>query len=369
MSKVFCSLPFNSLHIYANGKVDPCCNFTPSKFNTIDNYFDSVDLKQSQEEFLKGQWPKQCTKCQHDELTGGYSFRTMNDQFESDEIEIKKNNYKITHLTIITSNVCNLKCIMCNDISSYVRGVELNKMGLSKKIPRLIEIAPSGLNEINNIDSIKTLTVQGGEPFGDKVTLQFLQKLIDSGLSKNIRLDLNTNLTLITHDVLLNLKKNFKHVIIKGSIDGVGAVNDYIRFPSNWQDITTAVALIQSFEIELIITTALSNIGLIKFHELVKWAHDNNIRDLFLTMVQTPDELSCTKLPNKLKQKLLTQFLELRNKNYSDKTKQVIESCIQLCQPLNIDQSIDDTIKYLQQHDQIRGNSFLDVFPELINYV
>jgi organic radical activating enzyme len=363
---VFCSLPFNTVQAFANGQVSPCCVFRPKTRNTIETYFDSNELAQVRNDFLNGEFPSQCQVCKIEESKSGHSFRVLNNLFESDEIEIRAGNRTIKHLQIETSNTCNLKCLPCHD-SSYIRAVELKKLNLLPyTTPRIVEYHK--LDEYLKLDNIESITFSGGEPFADKITFEFIHQLVQSGKSLQIRIDINTNLTLVNLNNLKYLQDNFKEVLIKGSIDGYGIVNDYLRYPSEWQQITDAVSEIQELKIPFIITTALSNLALVKYYELIEWATEQGIEKLFVSLVTSPGVLDPTRLPDSVKAQLLAKYQNLKNtKSFSNRTQHVIDSCIHLCNTPNIT-NFDQTKIYLRKHDDLRGTDFTKIWLELNDY-
>lgn len=375
MNKVFCSLPFNSMMIFQDSSITPCCNYNPTKKIFFDEYLNSEDLVETRQKFLNNEWPIQCNKCKQAELQTGHSFRLLNHKFASEEKEIRDNVEKYTNnikkLDLNTGNICNLKCLMCYG-GSYVRMVELKNIGIFKNDPPRLSMNQDTVDKALMSDTLESVTLIGGEPFYDKVALGVIDKLINSGKSKNISLFVNTNLISITRPLAQKLKNNFKLVHIKASIDGCGTVNDYIRYPSKWSDICDAVVLIKEFNLNVSLTTALSNLSLLRYYELIDWAIKNNIHDIFISTVHSPSELACYYLPNELKSELLIKYLDLKNKLPDRGTfHHVVDSCIYICQQTendNVERFKKTTIAYLKKHDEHRGNNCFDVFPELRKY-
>ena len=374
----FCHLPWTEIISHDTFKA-PCCKYLPvdlSQYDTFENYFKSIEMAQVQSQLLNGQAPIQCQNCVNDEKTTGHSFRLLHNEFHPEKkqqiLDNKKNSQKIPiALSVTTSNTCNLLCLPCNGHGSYSRGVELNKIGVN-----LINVKHNKKNhELDNIHkyNFEHITFLGGEPFGDKVTFECLENLIKHKKSKNIVLDLNTNCTLIDQNNLSFLSDNFKFVNIKASIDGVGAVNDYLRYPSTWSDLESRLLLAQNYpNMSIMITTALSNLSLIKYYQVIEWAMKNSIKDLFLTPVSTPSELAVENLPTDIKKSLLEIYLDLKNRcsaeQMSDRTEFSIDTCVNICRGSS-DKNFDHTITWLKKHDQHRKNNMLEVFPELIPYV
>jgi len=368
MSKFFCSQPFTNIVAHSTGETTPCCKFKDTQATMLKDYFSSKKIFQVKQQLLNNVVPEQCNRCYVEEAISGHSFRTMSEQFESYESEIRAINqadyFNIKTVTIGTSNVCNLQCLPCED-SSFVRDTELYNLGLRKQLP--IRTINPNLDQVTKIQSIDRLTLLGGEPFADRVTMTLLEQLIEAGTSQNIRLDLNTNLTMITKEKLLLLKNNFKEVIIKGSIDGVGAYNDYLRYPSQWKEIVTALDLIKELTITFLLTTALSNLALLRFDQLIRWVAEQKINDVFITKVMSPEVLSCTRLPASIKQQILPRYIELQQFDfYQDRTAAVIDACIQMLkEPGCTETEWNTTVEWLKIHDQHRGTDYTELWPEL----
>jgi sulfatase maturation enzyme AslB (radical SAM superfamily) len=227
-------------------------------------------------------------------------------------------------------------------------------------------------DDIKNVN-FKKLTVTGGEPFYDKHCMELLTHLVESKKSKEIDLDINTNCTHITESMVDFLSDNFKFVQIKASIDGVGKVNDYLRYPSNWEDILKSLRLFGKRDnIGVLVTTTLSNLSLIKYYEVIEWAIDFGIGDLFLTPVMDPDELASTNLPTELKQSLEQKYLNLKerllkNNNLTERTLYCIDTAINTCKNTK-EYDMTSTFNWLLIHDNHRETNCFDVFPELNDY-
>lgn len=368
---VFCSLPFNSIHILSTGATMPCCAFSPTKKLTINEYFQSSDLLAVKESFINGKFPIQCKNCEQNEKTNNTSFRKLNSLFDSEEEVIRAAGpayNKIKHLSLVTSNVCNLKCLPCIG-NSYIRMVEMEKLKIHPlgTVSKLSELTRSAIDEIVELDSIETITLAGGEPFVDGVTFELIDKLVERGISKNIRIDINTNLTTVTRETVKKLKNNFKQVYIKGSIDGAGDVNDYLRYPSKWEDIIKSIDLIRLSGLEFVVTTAMTNLSLMRYYELLEWSLENNILDMFQSVVDNVPVLQPTNLPLSIKAELLEKYLNLKKHIESDRTMFVLDSCISMCKSEN-DASTFDLIEYLKKHDNLRGTDFRKIWPELSQY-
>ena len=368
----FCSFPFEKLQIFNDGKVNPCCVWTSNQHETLHTYFQSDQIALVQKQLLQDQVPKQCIKCYDNEQRSGQSFRTMNQTFENVESAIRDRatdlpSFDIKEISISTSNICNLKCLPCEN-ASYIRDVELHKLDMINHVP-ILRIYKNEYN-LGDFKSLEQITFLGGEPFADKITFELIDQLIESGQSRNIRLDLNTNLTLCTRENLLKIRDNFQEVLIKGSIDGVEEVNEYLRYPSEWKEIEQAIDLIQELEIPMILTTALSNLALLRYADLVHWAMRRGIYDLFLSTVDSPKVLTFDYLPLAIKSQLLEQFKVLRTQYpFTDRTEYAVDTCIKICSNTDTEHDMSDLISWLSKHDDLRGTNFKKLWPELHDHI
>lgn len=367
----FCSFPFETLQISADGQVSPCCMWTSNQTETLGTYFQSKQIAQVQQQLFQDQVPKQCIKCYNNEQRSGHSFRTLNQTFKNSEQLIRNQptdypRFDIKEISILTSNICNLKCLPCEG-ASYIRDVELHKLKITNQIP-ILTIYNNEYN-LQNFKSLKQLTLLGGEPFADKITFELIDQLIKSGQSRDIRLDLNTNLTLCTRENLLKIRDNFKEVIVKGSVDGVEEIHEYLRYPSKWKEIEQAIDLIQELGIPIIITTALSNLALLRYTDLVDWAMSRGVTNLFLSTVSSPEVLAFDHLPQTIKFQLLEKFKNLRTQyQFTDRTEYVIDTCIKICLDNNMEHDISDLSSWLSKHDDLRKTDFRKLWPELNNF-
>jgi organic radical activating enzyme len=366
-STFFCHLPFVSVDTDGR-QARPCCAFTSPPI-PLDGYESNPIIIDTKQKLFRGIQPEGCVKCVEAEKLSGKSFRILANEFHphyTKEVLDHDDTYSnLKIVNVVGSNICNLKCLPCYG-GSYVREKERFQLGLIKSLPQVQKI--ENISKIIKSD-IKQITLCAGEPFYDRDSWNLLQVLATTGQSKQIRVDINTNLTHITDEKLDFLSHNFDSVLIKGSIDGIGAVNDYLRYPSQWHTIEKSVDLIlRRREISFVVTTALSNLSLLRYHELFAWAQSKKILNCFITHVLGPKVLSCNNLPEITKQNLKTIYQNLQSTSgLSDRSSYALELCYNLCQKKDINHSFSmiELSQYLDLHDQHRGTNWRTVFHEL----
>ena len=261
MSKTYCPLPWNHFSTHTDGNMRVCCNSTTDgrlhnedgRRLTIDDisnpldYYNNPQLKDMRKKMINGERTSECEICYAVEDNGGVSVRqsfvnqwpmeTMINDTDLSTGEIFLEN--INYLDLSWSNKCNLQCKMCTPSASDQLITEAKLLNLSsnstdwnfKDLWQYDKIKPILEKIVTN--KLTNILVTGGEPLINNDFYEFCKMLIDTGVSKNIDLSFHTNLT-VTPSKWFNILLNFKHVSIKVSIDAVGEMYEYIRYPGKW---------------------------------------------------------------------------------------------------------------------------------------
>ena len=192
----------------------------------------------------------------------------------------------------------------------------------------------------------------------------FLNELIKQDLSQNMILKYNTNITKFSIKKLY-CWKFFKRIRLHISIDGFGKLNNYIRYPSQWNKIEENMKKInilnkEIFNIttEIHITTQMYNI--LSMTELLSWIKDKNM-DVVFNILDYPECLNIQVLPADLKKKAAKELLLFQNDfpvteviNYMTKEDQ--------------SHYLGDFFHYTDFLDKSRNQNIDEVLPELSSY-
>jgi sulfatase maturation enzyme AslB (radical SAM superfamily) len=81
---------------------------------------------------------------------------------------------------------------------------------------------------------------RGGEVFADKHSVDFMWEIARTDYAKNIELDISTNTTLITEDIV-DLLNHFKGGLLRFSIDGHNEQDELIRAHTNWDSVVSSI--------------------------------------------------------------------------------------------------------------------------------
>ena len=87
---------------------------------------------------------------------------------------------------------------------------------------------------IRTNSTYETIIFAGGEATIIEEHYTLLEKVVEEGYAPRIELRYNSN-GLEMPDRLFDLWKYFKRVRFHYSVDSIGEMNDYIRFPSKWE--------------------------------------------------------------------------------------------------------------------------------------
>lgn len=272
MSRPLCPLPFTHLFINNAGILNVCCLAYP-QYGAKDEFgFPLGDrsilnvgllsaLKSNHLEKMKAMtneqmWPSACTTCKALEISGQKSRR---------QIELEANSLHldgIRTMDLRIGNVCNLACRMCSPFSSIAL---LEEWSDSEKPPS--KTMKDSVNAYTKIDwrnwseipeiwndllkvseQVTEINFAGGEPFLNLAHVNYLKNLIESGRSNQIQVSYNTNLTLIPPWLELIIE-NFKSVKIMVSVDGIGALGEFIRHPLKWNIFETNLARLDRLKV------------------------------------------------------------------------------------------------------------------------
>jgi len=204
-----------------NGSVGKCGHMVNGRgFASYEEMEHSEWMQNIRSTMEQDQWPSECVRCQQSENARGESIRT-NSVARHKILHPVRNDYLI--VGGVLDNICNSACQSCNaGLSTKIGSLEnknyprVDNMEVFKKLPQ---------------DRIIELDVNGGEPTASKNYKTILKSLPDN--VKIVRM--NTNGSRMISELEEVLKRNIM-VIVTMSLDGIGDVHDYTRWPIKWED-------------------------------------------------------------------------------------------------------------------------------------
>jgi MoaA/NifB/PqqE/SkfB family radical SAM enzyme len=234
-SPTFCPAPWTSLNIDQAGETSPCFHCVEmignNKRNTIQEIIHGPKVTSMKEAMARGEWHSGCSWCKRLEETTGASGRTVRGASPETlaAIDADPNFFKLEHLAVNWSNLCNLTCVYCNDQTSTawqsVKKIPINYV--KNEHEDLIELAQTQGHNIQG------LSLGGGEPLLQKGLDVFLSHLNPDTVSVMV----TTNLSMeITTNPIYQILKTWPKVEWMVSFDNADKEKfEYVRDRANWE--------------------------------------------------------------------------------------------------------------------------------------
>jgi sulfatase maturation enzyme AslB (radical SAM superfamily) len=250
-----CAFPFAMSFVEHPGRPGPCCwspvfrDESAGGSDPASGHWNHPELRALRTQHLAGEKPRSCAGCYAKEAAGGRSLRQY---FNEEYLALALARIEATRedgftpqapigLDLRMGNTCNLKCRMCFPSRSSLLQKEFEAI-YGRSFTADVE-AGRWLREPGRMEALlqacaklEELRIVGGEPFVMPEFAELLAGLERRNLSSKLRLVLNTNATVLRDDVLAAFRR-FREVVCIVSLEGVGEVNDYIRYPSQFGQI------------------------------------------------------------------------------------------------------------------------------------
>ena len=367
-----CFAPWHSVLVRFNGDIVPDGVYLKRYGNVLESslndLLNSYTASYTRDSIRAGHLPPECQQCALKELSVGHSRRLffkdiLNPMLENTNYDYSKNFTDIYFLEFNMSNICNLKCRMCDGINSsawvkddlklaqngnpYGRRIDDPEFGYTNKsdeiVARLFEDPTPFMN-------LRYLSIKGGEPYMEPANKLILKKFIDLGIAKNITIDWTTNGTIVDEEVA-QLAKQYKETKWTVSLEGTDGLYEYIRGGKNFtfEQLNENLKQYDFDRIIIAVTVMAYNIAhLDKIH----WWFEENKKDnweiYFNNVVTAPPYLNPRVLPNEILDKIDFRLPKI---NYT--------------QSEQAPKYIDAFINYTNDLDKIRNTKVLDHCPEL----
>jgi hypothetical protein len=413
MENKICPLPWNQLMIQQNGDFRLCCQCVHPPFGkpgmriqeqSIEEARNSELHQRVRSQMLAGQEPEECRLCWDEERHGLNSKRLhMLKHYPVDKIKqttlgyIDVEEFPLAYLDLRFGNLCNMKCRSCGpaDSSLWYEDVEavnppdhiafdfyLSKQYQLKKINNTWTLKDDDFAWYENesfwgmmktvVPHIDRLYLTGGEPLINKAQWRLLDLCIELGVSKNIVLEYNSNMTRVP-DSAFDIWNQFKEVHIGCSIDAVGDLAYYIRYPGKWEDIefnirklgnSTGRNLVAKF------SPTISVFNILGFLDLVDWLHANPLPRIrpspSFHILEGPGYQNIQTLPTETKDWIVAQYNEWYNgATWRMRHKTQFDTILSYMQAQDRSHLLKDLKEHTEKLDKHRGQSIADHVPWL----
>ena len=391
MSDTFCPLLFQHLATHPHGGVTHCCiadhrnalssakdgenRYYNLNRDTVADTMNSESFRKARLEVLEGKKPRACMRCYSEEAKGikskrleeigNYPEYTVDvAKQNTDELGYMK-NVQFEFVELRLGNVCNVACRTCNPASSskWRNDYDKLKQGLSFKINPYDDMEGFRWPEredfwedlLQHCDNVKTFYINGGEPTLIKQHFKFLDRLADMGRT-DVKLWYNINMTNMNEEII-EVWRKFDHVKVSCSIDDLGERNEYIRYPTKWDDVMRNFLRLKEENFELDVTQTVSFMNYSTLGEFYDFFHHQHNVWVHHNFVYDPDFLSPAVLPKEMRDNIHNRFSNI----FPDwKKEQLVAMFGGPDQP----EKWKKALEYTRTLDAIRGQAASEILSE-----
>ena len=416
----FCSSPWIHMRIRSNGDFE-YCRWTKSEIGTVYNIKDiSVEeyfqkrMSKVRKDMLDGKSIKECDSCYLMEKHGKISGRQkqllkvgiFESMFESTfNSSTFLENFKYSNETqgdtdllpvdwqIDLGNYCNSACVMCAPRYSSKLANKWFELGLIDHPHNNFSWAQdpvlfnSFTEDLVKIKNLRYLHFLGGETLITPGFSKILEKLLENDINKEVIIGLTTNLT-VWPEQTIELLKSFKHVHLGLSIESLHQINDYVRWPSQINDVKNKldkfVRLGKEYDWNISIRVTPNILTITKLKELYQYAYDHSVGIESCNFLHRPECLRIDLLPRELRQTAVdnmryfikknkieeTTKLPIINVRKKDTIRQTViqdaESVVSYLetQPMHNTSKYVELVEFLKKIENNRKNKIVDYLPE-----
>ena len=396
----WCVNAFHALSGNNNGSTKICCMIRTSDSEVKYLGTDTINENLNQENIISvrnalqaGQKHPDCKWCWHEERSGRKSKRLRDNEKYSNHLRDGGEAYVgLAKFELNLGHTCNLKCRTCAPHSSstwmkeYYDIYETKTYGSFKQYTNEMrkysqsydDDSPFWDDLIEHLPTIKQFDFYGGEPFMSKRMWETLEIAVKLGYAKDIELHYATNGSHWPEDKV-HIFKEFRHINLNFSIDGVGEVFEYMRYPGKWDLAEEVMEKARQFkkghhDMHLSWCTTLSTINICHLPEMLDEFYKLYANDfgIYLNLVHGPIEFNLSTTHPRVRTYIL-EILEKIPKEYTQVWDQYMPGIINFINSKdNEHDAFLNSRKFLHKiktHDEYRHQNFADTFGEYYNRI
>ena len=440
-SDTFCVLPWIHLATRPNGDMRLCCTANasgagedhevglikgddgrPANFakTTPMEAWNNQYMRNVRLDMLNGNKPASCMGCYKEEEQGIVSKRIWETGtwYKDEGIDIpdliKQTEEdgtvpeQLQYLDLRLGHTCNIKCVMCSphDSSKWVQDWKLLYPQLEN--PEVKQQMGWEKKEFNNkwhekdtfwgelykqIPNLKQVYFAGGEPLMIKEHKMFIKEIIRQGYQSSILLRYNSNGLLVDNE-LIDLWSKFRKVKFAVSVDAIEQRDDYIRYPTKFDEVSRTLHLLDSTpdNIHVSMATAVQIFNIKHLPDFIKWKVNQNFKKMNvglvggvlmggglvnMHLVHIPTFLNITILPKEDKEDVHRRFADFKEWLWNNYTQdddywnvnpygwKRWEALLEHMDSVDNSYRLSGFKEYVTKLDKIRNLNAASVFPEL----
>jgi uncharacterized Fe-S cluster-containing radical SAM superfamily protein len=338
LNESFCIRAFDHLNLNLDGTAQLCCRASqpitdgtrPFSLAT-DPYaavWNSAYMRGAREALLAGRRIPDCVACYSHERTMGTSLRIESNaawlerqpaaQRGEAFSRLKAASEAAAHvmaapprtLHLWFGSHCNLQCRMCSaEFSTRIAADKVHRAWH----PRNTEAAgPTRFTDaeawsdsesvlfgevLREPDGLEAIAFAGGEPLLQKQIEPLLEFLIARGRAPFMRLFISTNGTIV-RESLMDKLACFATVVLALSLDGVGPLNDYVRYPARWDALLANLEAMRRWPgIRLRVDPTVQAYNILGLAELLRFCDEEGLEVSLSNILLSPRYLAVGVLP------------------------------------------------------------------------
>ena len=455
-SNTFCILPWVHLSTRPDGSMRVCCTANassvgptndkehggmvgilktedgkPNNLNVSDfqTAWNSTYMKNVRLQMLAGEKPPSCLKCYKEEEAGHNSKRMWETKYWSQRVNVDKLVEEtaddggvppqLAYIDLRFGTKCQLACVMCSphDSSGWIKDYKAifpNVENASLKQTMLWTDKGSTNGSSYNwhkqnpvfwqqfyeqIPHMQQIYFAGGESLIIEEHYEILEECIRQGHAKNLELRYNSN-GVEWRDDLFDLWKHFKLVRFHYSVDSIGEMNHYIRYPSTWERTKEVFHILDKQtgpNVEVTVACAVQALNIYYLPDFLKWKLEEGFTKINMWpfgaggvnyhFVYHPPHLNVKVLPAWFKAECRKKYEEFypwweanwelgvpswhKGKVTYDQWRTAeygidrLEGMLKFMESEDWSNRLVETKEYLDNVDSVRNLSFANTFPEM----
>ncbi len=270
---------------FNTGEVKPCCDTAPMGENqgqSLLEIWNGETWRELRRSFILNEKHKACQSCWNREDRGYLSVRETSIPREQALAHCDQSGamqLRPREISLRLGNKCNLACVMCSPANSslWLKDQSIYEHHVGHEVGPLVEELNIESEEFSDIlRDIEIITFIGGEPILFQQHEKILKSLINSGRAPFIELHYFTNTTIMPN-WCLEVWKQFKKIKLRSSIDGVGSLYEYIRYPAKWPLIEKNILKLTNAglnNLEYSFSFVLMNLNVLSLELFFRWRND-----------------------------------------------------------------------------------------------
>lgn len=334
----FCVLPWYSKEVYES-TTTPCCLLPKD-----------ADISIIKKDLLNGVQTSACQKCWNLENQGKTSRRQQENTFldyklDRDIDKIQQQCEQEQNQTLLyqlyVSNLCNQACVTCSGHYS-TKWIDLEKkMGRVEKNYNVTTFDKSSVDYAH----ARRLSLLGGEPLYEPQTFEIIKKLIEHE-NYDCFVSIVTNGSVSLTPPQIDFLQQFTDLNFCISIDGVGPVFEYMRWPGRWDQLLKNIDQYRSIAKNVSVSYTISSVNLLYYNQTQAWFEQQQL-EYNHNIVYYPQWASLDHMPQELKTAL--KHINLPG-TWTEITGQEL--------------TLEQYRTHIEQQDQVKKISVRDYMPE-----